>query len=100
MAIVLFKKFNCIFVHIPKTGGTSIEHFFKNNSAKYISSHRHFTAQVSKEKFGDDVWGSSFKFSIIRNPWDRIYSWWCSTHNCGSKYLNNRDNFSPFTSMR
>jgi hypothetical protein len=57
-----------IIVHIPKTGGTSIE-----NALKMSKSHgRHLMGVVGRTKY--KVWNEYYKFSFVRNPWDRMVS--------------------------
>lgn len=62
-----FDKNKLIFVHIPKTAGTSL------CTALYGDTNIHLTASelrfIDKEKFD-----SYFKFAVVRNPWDRLCS--------------------------
>jgi hypothetical protein len=73
---MLFSKYNCIFIHVSKTGGTSIERFFESRGDEYVYATKHAVAHIAIKIFGRDTWEKSFKFSFVRNPWDRIYSWW------------------------
>jgi len=66
-----------VFVHIPRTGGTSIEKSFgffyrgkniKENIEKHLSS-----KQILKS-IGINKWNKYFKFSFVRNPWDYMVS--------------------------
>lgn len=61
------KKTDFIFVHIPKTAGTSIVDFLG------LYSKKHLTLIQIKELVGLD-WYRSFKFSFVRNPYDRAVS--------------------------
>lgn len=78
----------CIFIHIPRTGGSSIEKFFTNKSCfKQNGSPeerdlyfgysgpeiKHIIASTSKKLYAD-YWDDYFKFSFVRNPWDRMVS--------------------------
>lgn len=66
-----------IFVHIPKTAGRSI---CSALDANYRREHKTI-AEYSKE-FGLGVF-SRFKFTCVRNPWDRAVSWWSFFGNMG-----------------
>ncbi|HXW23546.1 MAG TPA: sulfotransferase family 2 domain-containing protein [Xanthobacteraceae bacterium] len=62
-----------IFVHIQKTGGNSVR------SALGVESndlHKHFLARELRAVYGEAVWVDAFKFAFVRNPWDRLVSWW------------------------
>ncbi|MCX6722123.1 MAG: sulfotransferase family 2 domain-containing protein [Candidatus Staskawiczbacteria bacterium] len=56
-----------LFIHVNKTGGSSIEKVLNLET-------RHITALEYKEKLGEDIFNSLFKFSFVRNPWDRVVS--------------------------
>ncbi len=80
----------CIFIHIPKTGGTSIEDaiwpkprreedlwmgFVAPGRNKYQPGGlQHLLARQVRLEVGADVFARYFKFAIIRNPWDRVIS--------------------------
>lgn len=58
-----------IFIHIPKTGGKSIQSALADN-IQTIGHHK-TAAQI---KSSIDYWNDVYTFSIIRNPWDRMVS--------------------------
>ena len=76
-----------IFIHIPKTGGTSIERILGENvrSDKDVSyslgntySERKHWKTVDYETNFPELFDCYFKFMFIRNPWDRLasrYEW-------------------------
>jgi Sulfotransferase family len=73
-----------IFVHIQKTGGNAVR------SALGTTIHdprKHFFARELREIFGEAAWNSSFKFTFVRNPWDRLVSWWSMIDN-GREFID------------
>ena len=67
----LFNKFlstKTIFIHIPKTAGTSLVNAIYN-----INPEGHKSVLFLKEIFEDDL-SSFFKFCFVRNPYDRLFS--------------------------
>jgi hypothetical protein len=82
-----------IFVHIPKTAGTSAEAVLGMHGEKkdigvkpyfnqqldiehlYGRQMQHMTAQGIKATLNNDaLFDAYFKFAIVRNPWDRLVS--------------------------
>ena len=66
-------KHKCIFIHVPKTGGTSVELALQHKEENIHNKHK-----TSKEicEINSVVWGQYFKFTVIRNPWDWLVSWY------------------------
>jgi hypothetical protein len=70
------------FVHIARTGGTSIEAALAGQDWWNISPDtKHMSARQTRAQMGEEKWSTFFKFSIVRNPWDRVVSmfatsWW------------------------
>lgn len=64
-----FDRHQCIFVHIPKTGGVSVARSLFGN---LTGGHR----RVSDYRliYGERDFQAFFKFAFVRNPWDRLLS--------------------------
>ena len=59
-----------IFIHVPRTGGTSIEwHWLEG-----WYEDKHFSAKEKIDLVGKKIWNEYFKFSFVRNPWDWMIS--------------------------
>lgn len=93
---------NFIYTKTLKTGGTSVESYFEkycmpegewefsHAREQYVSRAgiigyrggspgqsewlNHMSAQQIKQKIGNEVWDSYFKFCVVRNPYDKMVS--------------------------
>ena len=67
-------KTKSIFIHIPRTAGTSIEVAFQDKDQWNVNPRtKHLIASTAKRLY-KDYWNDYFKFSFVRNPWDRMIS--------------------------
>lgn len=62
-------KYKCIFIHINKCAGTSIDRIFNGKNCG------HNTALKYKKHFPNEF-ESYFKFSFVRNPWSKMTSFY------------------------
>lgn len=96
---MLSLKHNFVFIHIPKTGGNSIQtiiepftedlrlksvpdHDLVNRFAVYgpITNRKHCTSAEYIEKLGLEKFMAIKRVTFVRNPLDRALSWYFSPH--------------------
>ena len=89
----IFHKYKTLQIHIPKTAGTTISHIMglERESLKdkqgqkewlfgdegvyvYGQPFQHILASEAKREIGSEIYNRYFKFSFVRNPWDRVVS--------------------------
>jgi hypothetical protein len=110
---MLCHHYKCVFVHIPKTGGQSIEHMFlrqlgltwetraplllRYNDRPELGPpmlmHLKAPEYVRCRYMTEEQYADYFTFSFVRNPWDRVVSFY--------RYLGlaNQMDFKPFLMM-
>jgi hypothetical protein len=95
--MLLSIRYNFLFVHIAKTGGTSVRAalqslrwrdpyyypMFLCSRFSHLTGHRigtkfprHCRIVAAKEMLPEEFFGGLFKFAIVRNPWDLQVSSW------------------------
>jgi hypothetical protein len=62
-------SFRCIFLHVPKTAGSSIARVLFGEESRHVPYFEYERANPHKFR-------SYFKFAFVRNPWDRLVSTW------------------------
>ena len=68
-SINAFDYYKCIFIHIPKAAGISVNKALFGN---YVGAHK--SIKDYKKIYPSRTFNSYYKFTIVRNPWDRLYS--------------------------
>lgn len=72
-------KHKFIFIHVPKNAGTSIRNSFELNGYDQRVVKRqypHDPCSKIRKYCGEEVWNTFFKFAIVRNPYDRLVSYY------------------------
>jgi hypothetical protein len=68
---------NFLFVHIPKTGGTSVINTFEKYNLKTWNSFEDYGHDpIVKLKKNNEINENTFIFSVVRNPYTRALSYW------------------------
>ena len=74
--MIISRAHRILFIHIQKTGGSSIERHLADacpDSEQFIG--KHATVVEAKTRLGE-AYADYFTFSFVRNPWDRLVSWY------------------------
>ena len=96
--MIINHKRKFIFVHIQKTAGSSITQALHQIEGSERIAHPHSMINI----IDMEVYRDYFAFCIVRNPYERLVSWWNmmlhkGIHNDFSHYLLTRaSNFSQF----
>lgn len=108
---MLSRANNFLFIHYPKTGGNSIQNVLREYSSDVIvctnplqdgierfevrsndiEVTKHSTLQDYFRQLDNEVFQRLIKVSTLRNPWDRMISFYFSPHRQVTKW--NRDEF-------
>lgn len=98
--MVINHKYKFLFVHIHKTAGSSIRNsLIKNIPESHYFGYDHSFLSVIPYP---EIYKDYFKFAIVRNPWERLVSWYFSILNLNKEnslkqYVSsNSNNFSEF----
>ena len=101
-------RYKCIFVHIPKTGGSTIENMIWSARDKtpenlwmgFISEYhneyqtgglQHLLASQIENKIGKLVFNEYFKFTMVRDPFEKLLSQY--------RYMSKRKDLRNFIGM-
>ena len=83
--MLISHKYKAIFVHIQRTGGNSIQKIFAEFDPDVIETipidpgklrTKHCFLGDIKEAVSDEIFSRYTKFCVVRNPFDRMVSWY------------------------
>ena len=89
-----------LFLHVPKTGGNSIQDALRDCSddrfvclgphhdgverfelrSERFHTEKHSSLADYRAQYGPDLYEALFRFACVRNPWDRVLSFYFSPH--------------------
>lgn len=90
--MILHKNEKFIYIHIQKTAGTSLENILINNYSSSLTTHwhgRHGHASSGIKEIGQKEWNNHYSFAFVRNPWDRMVSWYSMIQEAKKKLAPN-----------
>ena len=125
--MIINNKYKFIFIHVPKTAGTSISHalsHLEGNVPAVCEYHEDFAGfhkhrrikdfKLDEKEFKlnglplgmpanmshllDFPFEDYFKFSFVRNHWSRVFSGYCWLHEFGKDHAPNAKPFQPYKS--
>lgn len=77
-----------IFIHLEKTGGTSIVRAIWGHERSIIQDKsydngltKHYSVAKARLLTTEYRWNNYLRFAVVRNPWDRLVSKWWWRHN-------------------
>lgn len=94
-------RYRCIFIHVPKAAGTSVAQSLFGAASRHVDYHEYERANPAKFRH-------YFKFTFVRNPWDRLLSAYTFLLNGGmndmdaawaAEHLANIDEFRDFVQL-
>ena len=65
-----------LFIHIPKTGGMSIRSMLNATLFDLDFGNRHLSAVGYCSKISRELFDKLYKFTVVRNPYDRLVSYY------------------------
>lgn len=70
-----FRAQKCIFIHVPKAAGSSVSHALFGKAVGHRPIRRHVA-------YSPDLIKEFYKFTFVRNPWDRLHSGYHYFYRC------------------
>lgn len=102
--MIIVKQPKLIFIHNQKAAGMSVENYLLSKLKGERLLERHSYACDGLDKIGLETWNQYHTFGFVRNPWDRLVSWYVMIQETPPKSKNklwdyvhsNSTNFEEF----
>lgn len=75
-AMITVNQPKLLFIHNQKAAGMSVENYLLSKLKGKKLLERHSYACDGLDKIGPEIWNQYFTFGFVRNPWDRLVSWY------------------------
>ena len=74
---MISNQHKCFFIHIPKTGGATIDNVLSIGDDVYYENIKmyHYNCNKWRKRYPTE-WKTYFKFTFVRNPWDLRVSYY------------------------
>jgi hypothetical protein len=67
--------YKCIFIHVQRTGGTTIERWLQGEDQWNIKhNYKHITSSYAKNLAYPEYYNDYFKFAFVRDPYEHVLS--------------------------
>ena len=91
---MIFHDLKLIFMHTERTGGVALRKYLLQYETNFIRPNphtKHLTCDEAKELIDPKVWNEYTKIGFVRNPYDRLVSWY---HACKKNRYNWRSDLA------
>jgi chondroitin 4-sulfotransferase 11 len=75
VAVVISHERRVLFVHVHRTGGTSIQKHLKETLFGAQNLGLQHSSLIEAKRLIGPEFASYFKFAFVRSPWERLISW-------------------------
>lgn len=76
---MIFHDLGLIFIHVERTGGVALKKLlsqYEEHPEQIGTATRHITSENAQMKIPKEIWDTYLKIGFVRNPWDRMVSWY------------------------
>jgi len=80
---MIFNDLKAIFIHVERTGGVALRKYllkYEKNFERPDPTTKHLTARQIEQVIDEYRWRVYWKFAFVRNPYDRLVSWYLAIH--------------------